>query len=601
MKNGYKQTEIGFIPEDWNCAAAKYLVRIETGSRNTEHKTDAGKYPFFVRSQKIEHIDTYHYDCEAVLTAGDGVGTGKVFHHYIGKFDAHQRVYVMSDFKGITGRFFYNYFSENFGNEVSKYTAKSSVDSVRRDMIAEMLIPTPPIPEQERIAEALSDVDSMISSLEKLITKKKAVKQGAMQELLTGKRRIKGFSEDWQEHTLGDLCYLVTKQTGFDYTNEIKPSLVDINSTGTLPFIQNKDFCGKKINIQTDYYIPYDVAIKYPRILLDETCLLISLSGRIGNVGLYEKSNGLAFIGGAVGICRFNSEQNAEWCMLYLQSSSGQKQIFECQKSGAQHNLTVEDVRKLVVKLPTTLEEQTAIASILSNMDNEIESLEHKLSKTRQIKQGMMQQLLTGKIRLVSANADNKPIEAVSKPHHNHQFDDAVVIAAIVNEFYTDGIPLGRKKVQKLLYLLRRKQEADTSAFKKKAAGPYADEVRYKGGEPIAIRNKYVAKKQGAKGTTFSKGEKIEAALEYIKKWEMTDDINWLVSTFKYTKTNDLELFATIDMAICDLINSGEVVSVASIKNLIASNKEWKDKLSKTYFSDNDISRAIRFCQGTFN
>ena len=138
MQEGYKQTEIGVIPEDWDCVAAKHLMKIETGSRNTEHKTDIGKYPFFVRSQKVERIDTYHYDCEAVLTAGDGVGTGKVFHHYIGKFDAHQRVYVMSNFDGITGRYFYNYFSENFGNEVSKYTAKSSVDSVRRDMIAEM-------------------------------------------------------------------------------------------------------------------------------------------------------------------------------------------------------------------------------------------------------------------------------------------------------------------------------------------------------------------------------------------------------------------------------------------------------------------------------
>ena len=87
--------------------------------------------------------------------------------------------------------------------------------------------------------------------------------------------------------------------------------------------------------------------------------------------------------------------------MLYLQSSSGQKQIFECQKSGAQHNLTVEDVRKLIVKLPATIEEQTTIASILSDMDNEIEAMEQKLAKTRQIKQGMMQQLLTGKIRLV--------------------------------------------------------------------------------------------------------------------------------------------------------------------------------------------------------
>lgn len=401
VKPGYKQTEIGVIPEDWDCVAAKHLMIIETGNRNTEHKADIGKYPFFVRSQKVEHIDTYHYDCEAVLTAGDGVGTGKVFHYYIGKFDAHQRVYVMSNFHGITGRYFYNYFSENFGSEVSKYTAKSSVDSVRRDMIADMLIPLPSIPEQKRIAEALSDVDELIFSLEKMIAKRKAVKQGAMQELLTGKKRLPGFTEEWKEHTLGDLCYLITKQTGFDYTNEIKPSLVDINSNGTLPFIQNKDFDGKNVHIKTDYYIPYDVAIKYPRILLDETCLLVSLSGRIGNVGLYNKSNGLAFIGGAVGICRFKDQQNAEWCMLFLQSSAGQKQISECQKSGAQHNLTVEDVRKLIIKSPATVEEQNAIASIFSDMDSEITALEQKLAKTRQVKQGMMQQLLTGKIRLV--------------------------------------------------------------------------------------------------------------------------------------------------------------------------------------------------------
>ena len=173
VKPGYKQTEIGVIPEDWDCTAAKHLMKIETGSRNTEHKTDIGKYPFFVRSQNVEHIDTYHYDCEAVLTAGDGVGTGKVFHYYTGKFDAHQRVYVMSNFHGITGRYFYNYFSENFGSEVSKYTAKSSVDSVRRDMIADMIIPLPSISEQERIAEALSDVDELISSLEKLIVRRR--------------------------------------------------------------------------------------------------------------------------------------------------------------------------------------------------------------------------------------------------------------------------------------------------------------------------------------------------------------------------------------------------------------------------------------------
>lgn len=287
-------------------------------------------------------------------------------------------------------------------NQTDKLSVGGIMDGLSVKIVSSLTVEYPQsIEEQERIVNVLSDVDSMISSLEKLIAKKKAVKQGAMQELLTGKKRLPGFTEERKEITLNDLCYLITKQTGFDYTNEIKPSLVEIEDTDTLPFIQNKDFNGKKINTKTDYYVPCEVAVKYLRILLDETCMLISLSGRIGNVGLFEKHNGLAFIGGAVGICKFYDERMAEWCMLFLQSPKGQKQIFESQKSGAQHNLTVEDVRKLVIELPPTIEEQTAIASILSDMDNEIEALEQKLAKTRQLKQGMMQQLLTGKIRLV--------------------------------------------------------------------------------------------------------------------------------------------------------------------------------------------------------
>lgn len=111
----------------WKEAPVKDLVKIETGSRNTEDKNDDGQYPFFVRSQTVERIDSFHYDCEAVLTAGDGVGTGKVFHYINGKFDAHQRVYVMSQFKQeVLGKYFYYWFSKNFYAEVAKYTASQS-------------------------------------------------------------------------------------------------------------------------------------------------------------------------------------------------------------------------------------------------------------------------------------------------------------------------------------------------------------------------------------------------------------------------------------------------------------------------------------------
>ena len=598
VKQGYKKTEVGMIPEEWTFNALKYLMRIENGSRNTEHKTDEGKYPFFVRSQKVENIDTYHYDCEAVLTAGDGVGTGKVFHYYVGKFDAHQRVYVMSNFDGVLGRYFYNYFSENFGKEVAKYTAKSSVDSVRRDMIAEMIIPIPPLAEQERIAEALSDVDSMISSLEKLIAKKKVIKQGAMQELLTGKKRLSDFDGEWKTVSLGEIGLLtgsgVDKKiladelpiTLLNYTNvynQISIARKDLNHqvTASIEKIKNCSILKEDVFLTPTSETPEDIALS---AVASEDMSDVVYSYHVVRLRPHSYYNG-NFINYAL-----------------LTPIFREQAIRYAEGSGIRYVITLKKFKEMMLYIPTDKKEQDLIASILSDMDNEIEALEQKLAKTRQLKQGMMQQLLTGKIRLIeketitdiTAEPDKLP---ETKTGHNHQFDDAVMIAAIVNAFYSDRYPLGRKKVQKLLYLLRRKQEEDTSAFKKKAAGPYADEIRYKGGEPIARKQGYIATATTQKGTTFAKGQAIDVAISYVGKWQMQSDIDWLVSTFKYTKTNDLELYATIDMAICDLQHEGIAVSVDSVKDLIRSNKEWKEKLTKTYFSDADIARAIVMCK----
>ena len=168
------------------------IAHITTGSRNTQDRIDDGQYPFFVRSQTIERINSYSFDGEAVLTAGDGVGTGKVFHYINGKFDAHQRVYLISDFgERIVGYFFYLYFSSHFYARIMQMTAKSSVDSVRREMIARMLIPLPPTTaEQEAIARILSDMDAEITALEAQVGKAHELKQGMMQELLTGRIRL---------------------------------------------------------------------------------------------------------------------------------------------------------------------------------------------------------------------------------------------------------------------------------------------------------------------------------------------------------------------------------------------------------------------------
>ena len=193
-KNGtprYKQTELGEIPEDWEVDSVANILAITTGDKNTQDKIDDGQYPFFVRSQKIERINSYSFDGEAVLTAGDGVGTGKIYHYVAGKFDYHQRVYLMCNFSSrLDGYYFYIYFSNNFYDRIMSMTAKSSVDSVRREMITNMKIVLPSIDEQIAIASVLSDMDKEVDTLEKRLNKTQQIKQGMMQELLTGKTRL---------------------------------------------------------------------------------------------------------------------------------------------------------------------------------------------------------------------------------------------------------------------------------------------------------------------------------------------------------------------------------------------------------------------------
>ena len=291
-----------------------------------------------------------------------------------------------------------------------------------------------------------------------------------------------------------------------------------------------------------------------------------------------------------------------EW--LYYMMHVLKSQMLEKAIGSTFLEISKKDLAELDIIVPE-FTEQKAIAQVLSDMDSEIEQLEKKLAKYQQIKQGMMQELLTGRIRLVDADGKEQPKpQAVQEKQlqtsHNQYFDDAVMIAGIVNAFYSEKYPLGRKKVQKLLYLVRRKEQADISAFHKKAAGPYADEVRYKGGEPIAQKNKYIQVKRSEKGSCFEKGVQMQQAMAYLQDWGKQADIDWLVSQFQYTSVNELELLATVDMAICDLRREGKEISVASIKDLIRSNKEWRDKLKKTYFRDSDIQRAIKKCEDLF-
>jgi type I restriction enzyme S subunit len=169
---------------DWEERSIGQIAKVTTGAKDTQNKVQGGMYPFFVRSQTVERIDSYSYDGEAVLTSGDGAGVGKNFHHIIGKFDFHQRVYCIYDFdRGVDGFFFYLYFAEHFGDRVKRMSAKNSVDSVRMGMIIEMPMFLPSLREQQRIASCLSSLDNLITADTRKLEALKTHKRGLMQQL----------------------------------------------------------------------------------------------------------------------------------------------------------------------------------------------------------------------------------------------------------------------------------------------------------------------------------------------------------------------------------------------------------------------------------
>lgn len=168
----------------WKQRKVKDICSISTGKSNTQDRIEDGVYPFYVRSSIIERSNRYFYDEEAVLTVGDGVGTGKVFHYVTGKYDLHQRVYRMFDFNSeVSGKYFYYYFSNHFYDRVMAMTAKTSVDSVRYEMISEMDIVFPCEEEQAAITKTFENLDNLITLHQRKLEKLQNIKKAYLNEM----------------------------------------------------------------------------------------------------------------------------------------------------------------------------------------------------------------------------------------------------------------------------------------------------------------------------------------------------------------------------------------------------------------------------------
>ena len=344
--------------------------KITTGNKDTQNKIDGGKYPFFVRSQTVERINTYSKDCEAILTSGDGVGVGKNYHYINGKFDFHQRVYCLYDFSNqLLGKYLYIYFSNYFFDRVKRLSAKNSVDSVRMDMISKMEIKLPSLVEQTKIASFLSNVDEKISQLTQKHALLSQYKQGMMQKLFSQQIRFKAddgseFGE-WVEWKFASCIDI--------FDNLRKPVSASERKVGFTPYYGAN-------GIQS-YIDGYTHEGEFILIAEDGANDLINYPVQYVNGKIWVNNHAHVVSG------KQHIVDNK-----FLKYRLGSIDFTKYLVGGGRAKLNAGAMKEIAFLLPC-LEEQTKIANFLSEIDQKIEVVAQQIEQAKTWKKGLLQQM----------------------------------------------------------------------------------------------------------------------------------------------------------------------------------------------------------------
>lgn len=405
---GYKKTEVGIIPDDWQVMTLAKVCKMKSGESITSANIDEfSEYPCFGGNGLRGFTNRFTHDGKYALVGRQGALCGNVL-GVNGKFFASEHAVVVTPFEQTDIQWLTYVLEDMKLNQYSESSAQPGLSVVK---ILNLDLAVPPVKaEQEAIAEALSDADALIEAVEQLLVKKRQVKEGAMQELLTGKRRLSGFEnkleykktevgmlpEDWKVSTLGAVCSFENGDRGRNY-----PSRTSFASDG-VPFINAGHVEDGHIKINELNYIPkekFDL-LNSGKVLAGD--IVFCLRGSLGKFGIVSTNFGDGAIASSLVIVRPKPARiNREYLYWYFRSSYCAQMIDKWSGGAAQPNLGVQDLVRFTIPIPPTEDEQTAIAEILSDMDAEITALEEKLSKAWRVKQGMLSVLLGGRIRLI--------------------------------------------------------------------------------------------------------------------------------------------------------------------------------------------------------
>lgn len=420
-----KQTEIGLIPDDWEVRALGEICDVRDGTHDSPIYYDFG-YPFVTSKNlingvidftDIQYISKNDYD---KINERSKVDKNDILFSMIGTIGKSVLVLQEPNFAIKNVALFKNtnkcnqiYLKQYLDSDICysrmSEDAKGSTQTfIPLGYFRTFLVPIPPLAEQQRIAKALSDVDALISTTEKLIQKKKNIKQGTMQNLLTGKKRLSGFGpqtksptykqtelgpipEDWEVKILGEICDLINGDRSSKY-----PKDDEMVSNG-IPFINAGHLKEGAVDFDEMDYITRNHYQSLSGAKIREGDILFCLRGSLGKNALVDFNDGAP----ASSLCVIRHKTiNEKLLFQIINSALFEKQIIDANSGSSQPNLSAKEVSNFLIPIPTNKEEQTAIAKVLSSMDKEIETLNTKLEKYRNLKTAMMQQLLTGKIRL---------------------------------------------------------------------------------------------------------------------------------------------------------------------------------------------------------
>ena len=377
----------GAIPPDWSLRPLREIAPLQRGFDLPTSQIRSGPHPVVYSNGVLQNHERAIVKGPGVVTGRSGT-IGKV--HFIEKdYWPHNTALWVTSFRGNDPKFIYYLYTHI---DFARFLAGSGVPTLNRNDIHQHLAISPPLPEQRIIAEALSDMDELIVGLEKLIAKKRAIKQAAMQQLLTGKTRLPGFSGKWETKRLGRLGPFL-KGRG------IKRE--DISSTG-FSCIRYGELYTRYENYILNAVARIPSTIAQMALPIKTGDLLFAGSGEtseeIGRCATYLGDEP-AYAGGDV-IVWTPLEQNSLYLGYLMNQPTVARQKARMGQGDAVVHINTRNLAQIQIDLPP-VEEQTAIAAILFDMDTEIATLERRRDKTRALKQGMMQQLLTGRIRLL--------------------------------------------------------------------------------------------------------------------------------------------------------------------------------------------------------